>query len=176
MVKFAASSIQGVAQNAIATNSPGTALTVNPGPGSYPVNALLGTAGTTFDHSTATPAGNRGVMYQAGTDLSNPSIAAAGSATSPTGFLGTVTTSGTINFTALVPTAIYVYAAISGGGYTVTVNGITLPNSTLQLNPNPSGVSGGINCLTPIFLSAGQVFSFVFAATGSASVFAQKVN
>lgn len=171
MVKFAASSIQGVAQNAIAANSPGTALTVNPGPGSYPVNALLGTAGTTFDHSTTTPTGNRGVMYRAGVDLSNPATAAIGSAFSSTGFVGEVsgtTVSGTVSHTATTPTQINASLYSSAGGVTVQING----GADISAAIAPVGTA-----YLPIFLAAGQTVLFTATSlTGTLAVFAQKVS
>ena len=171
MVKFAASSIQGVAQNAIATKSPGTALTVNPGPGSYPVNALLGTAGTTFDHSTTTSTGNRGVMYRAGVDLSNPATAAIGSAFSSTGFVGEVsgtTVSGTVSYTATTPTQINASLKSSAGGVTVQING----GADIAAAITPVNTA-----YLPIFLAAGQTVLFTAASlTGTLAVFAQKVS
>lgn len=144
-VKFAASAIQGVAQNAVSVNSPGSSVTINPGPGSYPVVAMNGTNGSAFDHSGATPPGNRGALFSQGASLSAPATAQPVGNTSRTAFLfGWNGTPATYSYTAVGPVNLNVFIS---GGATTTVNGQPVYlNSTSQATYT-------------LYLGAGQVFS-----------------
>lgn len=63
------SAIIGVSQTVVTAGNPGTAVTTNSGPGSYPANPILGTNGTPFNHTSSTPAGGEGIVYSGGVAL-----------------------------------------------------------------------------------------------------------
>ena len=62
-------SIVGVAQNNAAH---GNMVTVTTGPGSYPINTISGTPGSTFDFTTQIPVGAKGNLYTNGVTISVP--------------------------------------------------------------------------------------------------------
>jgi hypothetical protein len=61
--KYLNTAIVGIAQQAVAAGNAGTVVTVNPGPGAYPCNALVGTVGKAYDHSASAIVGNKGTMF-----------------------------------------------------------------------------------------------------------------
>ncbi len=68
--KTTASAIIGVSQTAVAAGNPGTLINVNEGPGGYPCNTLVGSVGgQSYDHSTATPVGNKGKLFTNGVTM-----------------------------------------------------------------------------------------------------------
>ena len=175
IIKFAASAIQGVAQNSVSSGSPGTSVTVNPGPGSYPTNIMSGTNSLAFDHSSSTPPGNRGVLYSAGATLSAPATSqGVGANGSSTGWLYTAPgATANFSYTAAVPTQINMFMSIGSGGagaWTFTINGTSV--IPVQLNSNSSTYS--------LFLASGQtmvVSGTITAGSGAGlSIYAQKVN
>jgi hypothetical protein len=63
VTKYLSASIVGIAQNDVAAGNAGALVSVNPGPGAYPMNEVRGTPGKTFDHSAAAISGCKGVLY-----------------------------------------------------------------------------------------------------------------
>jgi hypothetical protein len=61
--------IMGVALTSVAAGLPGTLVTVDTAPGSFPINALVGTPGQTFNQGTGLPIGNAGILYSNGVVL-----------------------------------------------------------------------------------------------------------
>lgn len=150
LIKFAASAIQGVAQNTV-----GSVVTINPGSGSYPALAMAGTNALAFDHSNLSPPGNRGVLYAAGVTLSNPASNSAASINSPTGTLFFLAGGGvTRNFlyTATQATKVWEQRSLSTSfTLTVTIAGASaVPVTTFLATGNQAGF---------YLLGAGQTIS-----------------
>ena len=89
--KIEASAIVGLANSAVAIANPGNAVSVNAGPGDYVINPVSGTNAKTFTHTSATPAGSLGTIYNAGVLLG--SISGSSSTAQSTGVI-TPSTSG----------------------------------------------------------------------------------
>jgi len=170
IVKWAASSIQGVACAAVAAGSQGT-VNINPGPGSYPTTGQNGTSGLAFDHSQAAIPGNRGTVFAAGAQLSAPATQSAGGP-SPTGLITTVGASGSYTYTATANVLLTITAGYTGAGTgaTLTVNGASFFLSNSSANPQPT--YGPIQ----IALAAGQSISVSTSSTAVAILSAQKIN
>lgn len=66
IIKFLASAIIGVSQTAVAAGNSGTLINVIPGPGSYPINSILGTGGVSYNQTSASPVGGAGSMFTNG--------------------------------------------------------------------------------------------------------------
>jgi len=81
--KVEASAIVGAALSAVVAGLSGSLVTINAGPGQYVTNAVAGTQGVSFNHTTATPEGIAGVLYtfggQFGSTILGASAASAGS-------------------------------------------------------------------------------------------------
>lgn len=128
MVKFASSVIQGVAQTLNASGNPGVLVTVNPGPGSYPITQIPGTSGTLFNQIP--DGGAAGTVYSAGVTL--------GGGNAATG--------------AIVPSALNPISGTFGSGriavFSATVAAWPLPASSIRVRAwgaagAPSGSNGG---------------------------------
>lgn len=145
MIKFAASSIQGIAQNSVAAGNPGSSVTVNPGAGSYPLpNGITGTNALAFDHSNVTPPGNKGVVFYQGVSLSNPGASSSTSINSPTGTLFLLAGGGVtrnFSYTATQPTKIWEQRNLSTSfSLTVTIAGAgAVPVSTFSVTNSQAG-------------------------------------
>jgi len=63
ITKYLNASVLGLAQNAVAAGNAGTMVSINEGPGGYICNAILGTPGKAYNHSTAPIVGNQGTMF-----------------------------------------------------------------------------------------------------------------
>lgn len=157
LIKFAASAIQGIAQNTVAANTPGSVVTVNPGSGSYPTLAMTGTNAVAFDHSNLVPPGNRGVLFSAGATLSSPASNSAASTNSPTGAIfylagGGVTRN--FSYTAVQATKVWEQRSVTTSfTLAVTVGGVTaIPVSTFSVTGSQAGF---------YLLGAGQTISIV---------------
>ncbi|MGO4379753.1 hypothetical protein [Pseudoduganella sp. RAF53_2] len=69
VVKYLSASIFGIAQTAVAAGNAGALVTVNEGPGGYITNEIRGSVGKSYDHSSASPPGNKGVLFINSTTL-----------------------------------------------------------------------------------------------------------
>ena len=70
IIKFLASAIIGVSQTAVAAGNAGTLINVIAGPGSYPINSILGvTGGVSYNHTSASPIGGAGSMFTNGVTI-----------------------------------------------------------------------------------------------------------
>jgi hypothetical protein len=67
--KYLNASIAGVAQQGVAAGNAGAAINFTMGPGAYVCNALAGTVGKAFDHTTANIAANKGTMLGSSVSL-----------------------------------------------------------------------------------------------------------
>jgi hypothetical protein len=63
VIKYDDTSILGVSRTQVAANSDGTLVEVLAGPGGVKTNEFTGTIGKSFDHTGATPSGNKGILY-----------------------------------------------------------------------------------------------------------------
>lgn len=60
--KYINTAIVGIAQTAVAVNTPNTAVLYNEGPGGFTCNRLAGSIGKSFDHTVTTIVGNKGTL------------------------------------------------------------------------------------------------------------------
>jgi hypothetical protein len=160
IIKFASSTIQGVAQNAVVAGNPGANVTINPGAGSYPLpNGIAGSSALLFDHSGT--GGNKGSIFSGGVSLSNPAAApvVSGSLAS----LAAILTTGPLSYTYVASAAVgitVVCGTSGGGGGAVVIGGARIgPGSSLYEQ-----------LIVPLNLAAGQSVTIATEVGASAII------
>ena len=136
--KLEASAIIGVSgSQAVAGTGQGSPIAFNPGPGGYQFNPVAGTPGEAFNHSSLTPPGVAGVLFQQGgsfgsTSLGNTSQTAPIPGTPGLGLIGSVLP---ISYTATQNVVLDVFYNVNSNA-ALSLNGneiVLAPNDTPQI-------------------------------------------